>query len=84
MKTFASVAIFLTLSASAVDMPPPVVGDHGHYELNSHFDNHDVNHQHYGSDSPASPAYPTAPNFKEAVGSFDSYGTLFGEHRYQL
>ena len=25
-----------------------------------------------------------APNFHDAVDAFDTYGTLFGEHRYQL
>ena len=93
MKAFAS-AIILALTASATsDLGPvpngpipngPVHGAHGHYELNGHYDNSDAGHQHYGSDSPASPAFPNAPNFREAVDAFDTYGTLFGEHRYQL
>ena len=98
MKAFVS-AILLALTASAADTaaavtqpgpgpgpqgPGPVNGAHGHYELNEHYDNNDKGHQHYGSDSPASPAFPNAPNFREAVDAFDTYGTLFGEHRYQL
>merc|ERR1719148_209187 len=57
---------------------------HHHPEVNDHFDNSDSNHQHYGGDGAASPAYPAAPDFSQAVGAFDTYGTLFGEHRYQL
>lgn len=62
------------LAAAAVAVP----------ELNSHYDNHDIHHEHYGSATAASPAYPAAPDFNDAVAAFDSYGTLFGEHRYQL
>ena len=99
MKAFVSaIVLALTASASADHGPVPhgpgpngpgpngpgPQGAHGHYELNNHFDNSDAGHQHYGSDSPASPAFPNAPNFREAVDAFDTYGTLFGEHRYQL
>ena len=79
MKAFAAAILALTASAE--------LGQHGsagHYELNGHYDNHDVSHQHYGGDQPASPAYPNAPEFNAAVNAFDTYGTLFGEHRYQL
>lgn len=92
MKAFASIILALTASAASDHGPVPngpvpngpVHGAHGHYELNGHYDNSDAGHQHFGSDSPASPAYPNAPNFREAVDAFDTYGTLFGEHRYQL
>jgi len=77
MKPFT--AALFTVAAMAGD-----VGSHGHYELNAHYDNHDGAHQYYGSDSAASPAYPTAPNFTDAVDAFDTHGTLFGEQRYQL
>ena len=51
MKAFAS-AIILALAASADE------GAHGHYQLNDNYDNSDPGHHHYGSESPASPAYP--------------------------
>ena len=79
MKAF--IASLLAIAVVAEDHPH---GAHGHYELNDHYDNHDAGHQHYGGDQPASPAYPNAPDFNAAVGAFDNYGTLFGEHRYQL
>ena len=53
-------------------------------EVNDHYDNSDSSHQHYGGDQAASPAYPAAPDLHQAVDAFDTYGTLFGEHRYQL
>ena len=64
--------------------PNAPVHQRDHYKLNDHYDNSDEQHHHYGSDKPASPAYPNAPEFSKAVNAFDSYGTLFGEHRYQL
>ena len=53
-------------------------------DLNEHYDNNDNKHSHYGGDQAASPAYPAAPDLHQAVDAFDTYGTLFGEHRYQL
>ena len=77
--------VFLaSLLAAATVAQEHLPGQGGHYELNSHFDNPDATHQHYGQDQPASPAYPNAPDFTSAVEAFDTYGTLFGEHRYQL
>lgn len=60
--------------------------DNGKHQpaVNEHFDNTDASHQHYGGDQAASPAYPAAPDLHQAVDAFDTYGTLFGEHRYQL
>lgn len=75
---------FFTSLLAAVAVAEVTHGAGGHYELNPTYDNPDTTHQHYGSDSPASPAYPNAPDFNAAVGAFDTYGTLFGEHRYQL
>jgi len=77
-------ASLLAAAAVAVDVSDSYNHGHEHPDLNDHYDNHDTGHQHYGGDSAASPAYPAAPDFKQAVDAFDTYGTLFGEHRYQL
>ena len=74
MKAFASA---LLAGATAA-----LEAEHGAYSLNSHYDNSDAMHYHYGGEQPASPAYPSAPTFGQAVDSFDVDGTLFGEHRY--
>ena len=79
MKVFAT---SLLAAASAALEVQNIQSDH--HQLNSHYDNQDAQHHYYGGDKPASPAYPLAPNFQEAVDKFDTYGTLFGEHRYQL
>lgn len=55
-----------------------------HYALNEHYDHSDADHLHYGEAQPASPAFPHVPELSKAVDEFDTYGTLFGEHRYQL
>jgi len=55
-----------------------------HEKLNANYDNLDPNHNFFGGDFPASPAYPNVPDLSQAVGHFDPDGTLFGEHRYQL
>lgn len=79
MKVFAaSLLAAATAALEAEDI------SNGHYTLNDHFDHDDAQHHHYGSDAAASPAYPTVPDFGQAVDAFDTYGTLFGEHRYQL
>jgi len=54
------------------------------WDPNPTYDNPDHIHMHYGGSQPASPAYPTAPDLGAAVNAFDTEGTLFGEHRYQL
>ena len=100
MKVFGSLLLIAAASAIQVDTETKVeateggapntnYGEHGqvahdHYQLNDHYDNNDSSHHHYGGDQPASPAYPNAPEFTKAVDAFDTYGTLFGEHRYQL
>lgn len=77
MKAFASVLLAGATAAIEAEQHSP-------YALNSHYDNSDAMHMHYGGAQPASPAYPSAPTFGQAVDSFDADGTLFGEHRYQL
>ena len=72
------------IAAAAIAGDYNDASQHSHYDLNDHFDNNDHSHQHYGGDGAASPAYPAAPDFHQAVDAFDTYGTLFGEHRYQL
>lgn len=79
MKVFAA-----SLLAVAAFAGEDVYGGQVRPTLNSHYDNNDTTHQHYGGDGAASPAYPAAPDFNKAVDAFDTYGTLFGEHRYQL
>lgn len=80
MKAFAASLLVAASAAADVSADPY----NPHYTLNEHYDNHDTDHHHYGGPQPASPAYPSVPNFQQAVDHFDSYGTLFGEHRYQL
>lgn len=80
MKAFAA-SLLAAVSFAAEDIYEN--GRH-HPELNDHYDNNDHAHNHYGASSAASPAYPAAPDFHQAVDAFDTYGTLFGEHRYQL
>ena len=82
MKAFA--ASLLIAAAAATEVQGDYHDINPHYELNGHYDNHDAEHHHYGGAQPASPAYPSVPDFQQAVDHFDSYGTLFGEHRYQL
>ena len=83
MKVFATA--MLAGAAAAIDAEG---ADHSHgdphYTPNAHYDHDDAAHHHYGAAEPASPAYPAAPKLNEAVDAFDTYGTLFGEHRYQL
>ena len=80
MKAFAASLL------AAVSFAAEEIYENGrhHPELNSHYDNSDHAHNHYGGSSAASPAYPAAPDLNQAVDAFDAYGTLFGEHRYQL
>ena len=55
-----------------------------HFKPNDNYDNSDAYHRHYGASKAASPAYPKVPEFSDAVHAYDTEGTLFGEHRYQL
>ena len=55
-----------------------------HWSPNGTYDHSDSQHHHYGGSQAASPAYPMVPNFGTAIDVFDTHGTLFGEHRYQL
>ena len=60
--------------------------DHFHenaYSPNSTYDYTDADHLYYGSDMPAVPAITNAPDLNAAVDSFNTYGTIFGEHRFQ-
>lgn len=82
MKVIA--ASLIAAAAFAIDTEEVQGSQNGHYTMNAHYDNSDPEHHHYGSENAASPAYPSVPKFNEAVGAFDPYGTLFGEHRYQL
>lgn len=51
---------------------------------NEHYDYSDQEHKYYGTEVPASPGIVQTPGMGSAVDSFDTYGTLFGENRYQL
>lgn len=83
MKAFFAAA--LAVAASAQDASASQAGYlQQHYELNDTYDHADKSHMHYGGDQPASPAFPAVPKLSQAVDEFDTYGTLFGEHRYQL
>jgi hypothetical protein len=79
MKVFA-----VTLLAGAAAATEAQHSSTDHHTMNDHYDHDDVDHMHYGSEDPASPAFPDVPVLEDAVGAFDPYGTLFGEHRYQL
>ena len=78
MKVFA-----VTLLAGAAAAADAQHSSIDHYTINDHYDHDDHAHMHYGGDQAASPAFPDVPVYADAVGAFDSYGTLFGEHRYQ-
>ena len=80
MKAFA--ATLLAGAAAAVDTLNSMIQDR--YSLNDNYDYPDSGHYHFGGDQPSSPAYPIVPDLSNAVGAFDEFGTLFGEHRYQL
>lgn len=82
MKVFASTMLAGAIAAQYAE-------DHqdfheNNYDPNQHFDYADPEHMYYGSEAPASPAVTNTPGLTAAVDSFDTYGTLFGEHRYQL
>ena len=83
MKVFAtSLLVAATTAIKAEAETEGIQSDH--HTLSGHYDHSDPQHHHYGGDQPASPAGPVTPELHEAVGHFDTYGTLFGEHRYQL
>ena len=54
------------------------------YVPNSSYDYTDAEHMYYGGSMPAVPAIANTPDLNAAVDSFNSMGTTFGEHRYQL
>ena len=54
------------------------------YVPNSSYDYTDAEHMYYGGSMPAVPAIANTPDLNAAVDSFNSMGTAFGEHRYQL
>jgi len=54
------------------------------YEPNATYDYADSEHMYYGGPMPAVPAVTNSPDLNAAVDSFNTHGTAFGEHRYQL
>lgn len=54
------------------------------YEPNATYDYQDSEHMYYGGSMPAVPAVTNSPDLNAAVDSFNTHGTAFGEHRYQL
>ena len=86
MKAFATALFAVATAASATD-----ADQYGYQtiqksniKLNDHYDNGDKSHKHYGGKGEASRAHPSLPHIDDAVKAFNTYGTLFGEHRYQL
>ena len=82
--TTALLAAAAAASAADADQPGYVNIQKDHLHLNDHYDNGDKTHHHYSGKGAASPARPSVPGIGEAVKAFNTYGTLFGEHRYQL
>ena len=79
MKSTAFALFAAVVSGAEVE---GIISDH--VKLNANYDNVDPEHHYFGTGHPASPAYPTVPSLDMAVDYFDTEGTLFGEHRYQL
>ena len=85
-KAFATALLAVATAASATDAEKHDYStiQKNHYQVNNKYDNGDKSHHHYGGKGSASPAQPKLHNINDAVGAFNTYGTLFGEHRYQL
>ena len=85
MRQFATCMLIGAINAQLIVHDDNHVDFHDNaYVANNNYDYSDPQHRYYGSNNPAAPAVVNAPTLTSAVDSFDTYGTLFGEHRYQL